>query len=306
MEKTKQFFVCFALDVDRDCPIPYKGERSAYSDYFISKGIKKSEFKASEKGLIQTLKILNEMKINANLFFEARTLLNISENKNILEEIGGHGIGCHGFDHEDFSSKRTDVRLDYNTKIEIIEKAKTTISQVLDKRCNGFRAPYLKYDKETLEVIADLKFDYDSSVNTRDKIYIDNFGLENDSYEPFLIETRKNSFIEFPNLVMKERDRSMWMYLWPLFEGQRNIQEYYDAIKQIHSKNNDGLLIISNHSWHIAYQKNQKRYLQKHEIEYNTEQLKKIFQFIIRLPNTRFVTMEEYIKEHKILKTMKI
>ena len=37
MEKTKQFFVCFALDVDRDCPIPYKGERSAYSDYFISK-----------------------------------------------------------------------------------------------------------------------------------------------------------------------------------------------------------------------------------------------------------------------------
>ena len=118
--------------------------------------------------------------------------------------------------------------------------------------------PAISGRQETLEVIADLKFDYDSSVNTKDKIYIDNFGLENDSYEPFLIETKKNSFIEFPNLVMKERDRSMWMYLWPLFEGQRNIQEYYDAIKQIHSKNNDGLLIISNHSWHIAYQKNQK------------------------------------------------
>ena len=79
------------------------------------------------------------------------------KNPRLIKEIAKkHEIGCHGFDHVDFS------KLSENgTAVQVLKSKRVFDS--LGVRVTGFRAPYFKTNKHLYDVLKAAGFDYDSS-----------------------------------------------------------------------------------------------------------------------------------------------
>ena len=81
------------------------------------------------------------------------------EYSDILREIlrRGHVIGCHGWDHTLLTDKSLDQFID-ETK-----RAKAVIERAANTRITGYRASCFTMDREKLDALPDLGFNFDSS-----------------------------------------------------------------------------------------------------------------------------------------------
>ncbi|MGR3173270.1 MAG: polysaccharide deacetylase family protein [Candidatus Scalindua sp.] len=80
-------------------------------------------------------------------------------NKDFIREIidRGHEIACHGYHHSCFDLLiKDEIRDD-------IEKCLVLFEKHFAYNIKGFRAPYLRYSKDTAEVLSELGFVYSSS-----------------------------------------------------------------------------------------------------------------------------------------------
>ncbi|MCC6968437.1 MAG: polysaccharide deacetylase family protein [Nitrospira sp.] len=102
----------------------------------------------------------------------------------------GHKIACHSLTH------RSLMRLSSMDKREEIASGKKVIEDVLGVECQGFRAPGYSIDYESLEILREVGYRYDSSVFPTNE-FRERLGLQRLFPEPFLMFPEGRLF-EFP------------------------------------------------------------------------------------------------------------
>ncbi|WP_209019576.1 XrtA system polysaccharide deacetylase [Halorussus marinus] len=69
----------------------------------------------------------------------------------------GHEVASHGYNHELLTEQSTEeVRKDIHQSLDVLE-------ELIDQRIRGYRAPSFSITEEAIDVLADLRFEYDSS-----------------------------------------------------------------------------------------------------------------------------------------------
>jgi peptidoglycan/xylan/chitin deacetylase (PgdA/CDA1 family) len=118
----------------------------------------------SKAGLPRVLDLLRRHEIRASFFIPAVSALIYREDvADIVAD--GHEIGVHGWIHERNSQISGDVER------ELIERALNTLTEMTGTRPVGLRTPSWDYSPNTLQIVRDLGFLYDSSLMADDWPY---------------------------------------------------------------------------------------------------------------------------------------
>lgn len=112
-------------------------------------------------GVPRILELLRRKEIPSTWFVPGHTLETFpGDTKAILD--GGHELACHGWFHEDFSE------LDADAQRGVLDRSIDAVRRETGAPPKGFRAPYWALGGETLELVEDAGFAYDSSLMSGD------------------------------------------------------------------------------------------------------------------------------------------
>ena len=107
------------------------------------------------------LALLRKYGIKSTFFFTA----NYATSKDILNVLkDGHEIGCHGLNHDDQEEMN---KLSYPEQLKDISKATGKLERLSGKKVISFRGPRVKISKETVKVLDELGYKYDSTVGSQ-------------------------------------------------------------------------------------------------------------------------------------------
>jgi hypothetical protein len=112
-----------------------------------------------ERSVDITLRLFKELGVKATFFAAANHV-----NKKIVDKIlaDGHELGCHGLNHDD---KEEFDKLSYNEQLSLIDIATKRLNGLAGSNALvGFRGPRVKINKDTVKVLEQLNYKYDSSV----------------------------------------------------------------------------------------------------------------------------------------------
>lgn len=112
-------------------------------------------------GVPRILELLERESIPSTWFVPGSSLVTFLNNTEAIM-AGGHELACHGMYHEDFSE------LDADAQRQILDSSIQAVVRVTGAPPQGFRAPYWKLGSETLELVEDAGFVYDSSLMADD------------------------------------------------------------------------------------------------------------------------------------------
>jgi len=225
----------FTVDVDRDVNQACQGQVCAVSA--PRDGDDRPRFASSAKGLETIVDVLDSLDIRGTFFFEARTAMEISRHLDLSSLMSGHEIACHGYDHEDLTGQKTGVHLERGHLEEILERSISSIREIFGGSRFGFRAPYQSCDGNVDAMLYEKDFIYDSSRTQ---------AIQDGEIWPYRTEI---GLIEAPVSSGIDRNgKKIVGYLWPMHEGKRNADDYLHLMGQF----KDGLLVIADHSWHMA------------------------------------------------------
>lgn len=144
-----------------------------------------------ESGLENLLILLDTLDIKATLFVIAADLDDSRKCELLRKAVArGHSIGCHSWTHRRLTG------LAHAEKLREIRDSRGRISRVLGVPVDGFRAPYFDMDGETLRMVADAGYRYDTSLFPGRRIPADNGGFETGQLPGQLWPDRK--LIELP------------------------------------------------------------------------------------------------------------
>jgi peptidoglycan/xylan/chitin deacetylase (PgdA/CDA1 family) len=154
-------------------------------------------------GVARILEVLERASIPATWFVPGHSLETFPANTEAIL-AGGHELACHGWFHEDFSE------LDPATQRDILQRSIDAVVKAAGKAPLGFRAPYWALGRETLELVEDAGFAYDSS-------------LMADDYRPYRVRRGDSHSVETGSTFGPEsRLLEVPVYWalddWPLFE----------------------------------------------------------------------------------------
>ncbi|MBW2971477.1 polysaccharide deacetylase family protein [Candidatus Woesearchaeota archaeon] len=107
-----------------------------------------------EQSVMDMLDIVYRTNVSATFFVTGEYA---EEHPEIVKLMTGREIACHGQTHKAFTKMTKDEK-----KAEII-RCRDTIENITGKKVMGFRAPYNRIDRETLEILEDERFMYDAS-----------------------------------------------------------------------------------------------------------------------------------------------
>jgi hypothetical protein len=289
MSDIKKTYISFTIDVDPDINVPSRTRPGAVS-HPVESG--KVRFESVQKGLILLVELFNELGINATFFFEARTAKILNERINLAALMHGHEVGCHSYEHEDFTATDRGLELDLEKKQNIIKKSLTILNQIFPHHSIlGFRAPYIKIDLDLALVIERYGFTYDSSISLdwcHDR--------KDQKFKPRYITGTNRQLIELPLPVWQEEGKkSLSSYLWPILESDRNFNEYWLNISRSIEVGDDELVILATHPWHLVetYKKGQ---LNDTEIEANLKLVEKLLTQINSIPAVEFMRLDKYLE----------
>lgn len=112
-------------------------------------------------GVPRILELLRREAIPASWFVPGHTLVTFPDTIQAILE-GGHEIGCHGWYHEDFAE------LPAGEQRAILDRAVTAVREVSGIAPRGHRAPYWALGPDTLKLVEEAGFVYDSSLMSDD------------------------------------------------------------------------------------------------------------------------------------------
>lgn len=146
------------LGVDFDAQSLWLGGFNRPSPSFMSRG----EFGA-EVGMPRVLDLFKREGIVSTFFTPGHTVDTFPEITKRAQD-GGHEIGHHGYYHEN------PTLIGRETEKRLIDLAFATYKNVLGIRPVGYRSPYWDYSDNTLDLVEEAGFLYDSSLMARDLV----------------------------------------------------------------------------------------------------------------------------------------
>ena len=115
--------------------------------------------------LPRIVKLMDAEKVPATFFFPAWSLKLAPEQADIINNSGLHEIGVHGWIHE------LNTSLDAATEARLLRQAMDEIENITGRRPVGYRAPSWNHSPNTLRIVRDMGFLYESSLMHDDRPY---------------------------------------------------------------------------------------------------------------------------------------
>ena len=119
----------------------------------------------SRVALPRIVKLMDEQEIPATFFFPAWSLKLAPEQAGIIQQSGRHEIGVHGWIHE------LNTSLDGATESRLLAQAVDQIEAITGTRPVGYRAPSWNHSPNTLQIVRDMGFLYESYLMHDDRPY---------------------------------------------------------------------------------------------------------------------------------------
>lgn len=118
------------------------------------------------RALPRVLDLLDAEDVPASFFFPAWSLKIAPEQAAMIQEREeGHEIAVHGWIHE------RNTLLDSATERRLLEQAVATLTEVTGERPRGYRAPSWNFSPNTLAIVREMGFLYESSLMADDRPY---------------------------------------------------------------------------------------------------------------------------------------
>ena len=119
----------------------------------------------SRVALPRIVRLLDSENIPATFFFPAWSLKLAPEQADVINGSDMHEIGVHGWIHE------LNTSLDGPTEERLLRQALDAIEEITGERPVGYRAPSWNHSPNTLRIIRELGFLYESSLMADDRPY---------------------------------------------------------------------------------------------------------------------------------------
>lgn len=279
----EELFVVFSLDVDPDYNRAVRGRIDALS-YPPEKGLVKID--AAHRGLVETLQLLEYLgDIPASLFFEARTARLLAEKgpEDLKSLTACHEIGCHSLRHEDFLGITSGIPISRSQAQEIISESMDILNGIFQRKITGFRAPYLRINRELLSLLGEMGFRYDSS-------------LINDCIRPFYMKPVSLWELTVASL-RADSGRRITSYLHPVFTGKVDTEEYIWAVGTLARRVKGGLFILAFHPWEL-FAGHSGEALSAEDSRQRINRLSDVLKGLKARPGLRFVHPGQYLDMH--------
>lgn len=116
-------------------------------------------------GLPRILDVLDEYQVPASFFVPVISFEISPDMVGAIQESGRHEIGIHGWIHE-----RSD-QLQSGDEERLIRRSVARMTEIIGKRPVGHRAPGWTFSEDTLDLLLNMNFLYDSSLMADDRPY---------------------------------------------------------------------------------------------------------------------------------------
>lgn len=119
----------------------------------------------ARRALPRVVELMNEENVPSTFFFPAWSLKLAPEQADLIQESGMHEIAVHGWIHE------LNTALDGPTEERLLRQAVDAIEEITGTRPVGYRAPSWNHSPNTLQIVRDMGFLYESSLMHDDRPY---------------------------------------------------------------------------------------------------------------------------------------
>jgi peptidoglycan/xylan/chitin deacetylase (PgdA/CDA1 family) len=116
-------------------------------------------------GLERIVRLLDAHKIPATFFIPSVSLAITPAMADVIKQSGHHEIGVHGWIHE------MNMTLPDSAERALVVKAIADLTRMTGTRPTGYRAPSWNFSPNTLSILRDLGFRYESSLMADDRPY---------------------------------------------------------------------------------------------------------------------------------------
>ena len=149
--------VLLSFDVDNETIALRFGEANAGSLSMGQYG--------SRQGLGRVVKLLDRHRIPASFFIPSVSLQIAPEMASTIKQSGRHEFGVHGWIHE------LNTTLPDSAERALLTKAIAELTQLTGTKPTGYRAPSWNFSPNTLSILRDLGFRYESSLMADERAY---------------------------------------------------------------------------------------------------------------------------------------
>jgi peptidoglycan/xylan/chitin deacetylase (PgdA/CDA1 family) len=119
----------------------------------------------SRVALPRVVELMNREDVPSTFFFPAWSLKLAPGQAELIQASGMHEIAVHGWIHE------LNTSLDGETEERLLRQAVDAIEEITGTRPVGYRAPSWNHSPNTLRIVRDLGFIYESSLMADDRPY---------------------------------------------------------------------------------------------------------------------------------------
>ena len=119
----------------------------------------------SRVALPRVVELMNAQNVPSTFFFPAWSLKLAPEQADLIQASGMHEIAVHGWIHE------LNTSLDAETEERLLRQAVDAIEEITGTRPVGYRAPSWNHSPNTLQIVRDIGFLYESSLMADDRPY---------------------------------------------------------------------------------------------------------------------------------------
>lgn len=170
-------------------------------------GLSQGEY-GSRVALGRILALLDEHDIPASFFGPAVSFSLAPQMIGMIQASGRHEIGIHGWIHE------TNAVLPRDEEERLLKKAVERMTSLVGKRPVGYRAPSWNFSDNTLDLLLEMGFLYDSSLMADDRPY------------ELVANGEPTGFVELPVDWILD-DAPLMNPLGPRYESPRDVLQVY-------------------------------------------------------------------------------
>jgi hypothetical protein len=243
MSVEQPFRLALTLDVDPDANRAVRGRRDAVTAHDPNG---EAHCEATFGGLTALADLLETRQLQATLFWEGRTLLQLAESAPaLLSRLIANSLlehGCHGHRHEDFAGVDSGMPFSGAEIRAALLSAGNAFESVFGVRPRAFRAPYCRLTPTLVKVLHESGYLFDAS-QTRDVAHPQ-------ALQPHRLPDSR--LWELPLCRARDqRGKPISGYLWQLCEGKRPVSDYVYMVESVRRACPSGLIQLAIHPWHL-------------------------------------------------------